>query len=134
MAGNDNQMAFRDMEIKEKATRTKALAAELDRRFKGVAHSLDRQDLASILDVSYSYLSEILNTNGEQKPFKCHHIPALILENPDLFINEVIGFLCEIAGYYPPLKRKALTPEEELEKITKRIHQHGLESLFADIA
>ncbi|MDF1536085.1 MAG: hypothetical protein P1S46_06215 [bacterium] len=126
-------MAFRDLEIQERATRNKVLAAELDRRFKGVAHSIDRQDLASILDVSYSYLSEILNTNGEQKRFKTHHIPALVLENPDLFMSEVVGFLCEAAGYNPPEKKRTLTPEEELARLMKKIRERGLEPLFTDI-
>ena len=133
MSGNDNQMVFRDLELQERATRNKVLAAELDRRFKSVGHSVDRQDLAAILDVSYSYLSEILNTNGEQKRFKSHHIPALVLENPDLFMVEVVGFLCEVAGYKPPEKKRTLPAEEERDNLLKKIRQHGLERIFEEV-
>lgn len=125
------QLTFKDVEIGEKQARVRALAAELDRRLKTVALSLDRQNFAAINDKSYSYISEILNTNCEDsKPFQVKFIPAEIIEAPDVFKREVIDFLCELCGYSSPEKKKDLTPEQELAEIKQRIKAHGLETLF----
>ena len=126
------QMTIRDIEIQEKQGRIKALAAELDRRLKAVAFSIDRHEFATLNDKSYSYIAEILNTNNEdgQKPFQVKFIPCLITENPEKFKEEVIDFLCELAGYISPEKKRNLTPADELNLIKQKIKAHGLEALF----
>ncbi len=132
MAEDGNQMAFRDLEIQELMTRAKTLAGELDRRLKEVAYGIDRKDLAAVNDLSYSYISEILNTNGDQKQIRTSMIPSLALLAPDRFV-EALGFLCEIAGYNPPKKKNPLTSEQELTRVKRRIRERGLEPLFEDL-
>lgn len=132
MGERERQLGFRDLEIQEQMIRCCTLAADLDRRLKDVAYSIDRKDLAMVNDISYSYLSEMLNTNGDQKPFKTPMIPSLLLLAPDLFAQEVLGPLCDLAGYEMPEKKRLLTPEEELKKLKRRIREHGLEPLFKD--
>lgn len=130
-----DQLSLRDVEIQEKHGRARALAAELDRRFKAVALGIDRDEFAAINDRSYSYMSEILNTNNEdgQKPFQAKFIPSLIIESPDAFKEQVIDFLCELAGYKPPEKKSPLSAEEELALYKRKIRERGLEVLFKDL-
>lgn len=129
------QMTFDDVEVSRKQAEAKSLASELDRRLKAVALSIDRHKLAAINDKSYSYISEILNTNNEegQKPFQTKFIPSLIIENPDKFKSEVIDYLCELAGYASPEKKREMTPEEELALLKKKIKEHGLEPIFKEV-
>lgn len=126
------QLTFKDVEISEKQARVKALAAELDRRLKAVALSLDRQNFAAINDRSYSYISEILNTNCEDsaKPFQVKFIPAEIIEAPEAFKRDVLDFLCDLCGYEHPEKKRDMTPEEELRQLKDQIKQHKLEKVF----
>lgn len=126
------QMDFNDVEIQEKQARIRFLAAEVDRRLKAVALTVDRHRLATLNDKSYSYISEILNTNNEdgQKPFQIKFIPSLLIERPEEFKSQVIDFLCELTGYLPPKKKSLLTPEEELCLYRKIISEHGLEPIF----
>jgi len=127
-----DQLTFKDVEIGEKQARIKILSAELERRLKAVALSIDRQIFSAVNDKSYSYMSEILNTNNEDaaKPYQVKFIPSLTIENPKRFKEEVIDFLCELCGYSSPEKKKDLTPEEELTLIKKKIQDHGLQKIF----
>ncbi|HDZ62535.1 MAG TPA: hypothetical protein ENH40_05260 [Nitrospirae bacterium] len=129
------QMSLKDIDIPEKRARAEELAAELDRRLKAVALQSDRNTIAAINDKSYSYFSDILNTNNEraQRPFQVKFIPSLLIENPEKFKEEVIDFLCEICGYEPPEKKRKLEAEEKLNLIERRIENHGLEKIFEDI-
>ena len=129
------QMSFKDIEIQEKQAKVKAMAAELDKRLKAVAYSIERHLFATLNDKSYSYINEILNTNNEesQKPFQVKFIPSLIIEQPNKFKEEVIDFLCEMAGYESPEKKRDLTPEEELTLLKNKIKEHGLEPLFKEV-
>ncbi len=129
------QMNIRDIEIQEKQGRIKAMAAELDRRLKAVALAIDRQVFAVLNDRSYSYISEILNTNNEngQKPFQTKFIPSLILENPEKFKIEIIDFLCDLAGYESPEKKRKMTSDEELRMLKRKIYEHGLEPVFREV-
>ena len=124
------QMAFEDIEIQQKQAKVRELASELDRRLKEVAHGIERKHLATLNDKSYSYISEILNTNGDQKPFQVSLIPSLIIENPDAFKRVIIDFLCELIGHKAPEKKKELCPEEELAIIKQKIEEHGLAKIF----
>ena len=129
------QLTLKDVEISEKKARAESLAADLDRRLKVAALAADRGTIAAINDKTYSYMSDILNTNNEnnQRPFQVKFIPSLIIENPKVFKEEVIDFLCDLCGYETPEKKKHLSDEEKIIKLERRIKQHGLEKLFDDI-
>lgn len=126
------QIGFSDIEIQEKQARIRTVAAELDRRLKAVALTIDRQRLATLNDKSYSYISEILNTNNEdgQKPFQVKYIPSLLVEKPEEFKTLIVDFFCELTDHFPPEKKTPLTPEEELRAYKKIIKEHGLEPIF----
>jgi hypothetical protein len=126
------QGEFDDILIEQRQLRTKLLAGELDKRLKGVALGIDRHRLALINDKSYSYISEILNTNSEetQKPFQVKLIPSLIIEAPDRLMTEVVGWICDLAGYAAPEKKRVMSTEEELMIIKKKIALHGLQAIF----
>lgn len=130
------QMDFRDIELQEKQARAQAMAAELDRRLKAVALTMDRQTFATLNDKSYSYISEILNTNSEagQKPFQIKFMPSLFIEKPEVFKEIVIDWLCDLIDHNHPEKKKRLTPEEELALYKKLIRDKGLDPLFKDVA
>ena len=130
-----DQLTFKDVEIGEKQARAKILAIEIERKLKSVALTLDRQTFSAINDKSYSYMSEILNTNNEDgsKPFQVKFIPSIIIESPDTFMKEVGFFICDLCGYEKPDKKKNMTPEEELAAIKRKIHDHGIEKLFDNL-
>lgn len=126
------QGTFEEIEIAEKVAKAKALGCERERRLKGVALSIDRKTLATILDVSYSYLSDVLNTNNEagQKPIPHKWHGAIMLLAPEKYMQEVATFDEDVCGYDHPDKKRDLTPEEELKAIKEKIKKHGLESIF----
>ena len=126
-----DQMTLEDVEIQERASRVSTLWADLDKRCKEVAYTIPRHRLAAILGLSYQYISEFLNTNGDQKPFKMNMLVAIAIEQPDKFI-QVLELLCDLAGYDPPLKKRTLTADEELERVARVIRQHGLELVFRE--
>lgn len=126
------QMTLSDVEIQEKAARAHALGQELERRIKAVAHGIERKRLAALIDRSYSYVNEMLNTNSEQsqKPWQIVFSGALLVEAPDLFVEMVMTFVAEVCGYEVPRKKRPLTPEEELRELWEKIRAHRLEGLF----
>lgn len=126
------QITFEDIELQAKQARLKAAGHELDRRCKAVALSLNRSELAAVNDLSYSYISEMLNTNNEQKqkPWQMSLIPSLAVENPERFAEEVLFFLCDLCGREYPEKKRDLTVEEELTAYKRIIKDRGLEPLF----
>ncbi len=125
-----DQMGFPEIVIQAGAARTKALAAELDHDAKEAARGCDRQLLASYLDLSYSYLSEVLNTNGEGKPFKLGMLAGLAELDPKALVEKFITPLLDHCGYEPPVPRAMLTTEQELQRIKERIRAHKLESVL----
>jgi len=127
------QMTFRDVEIGEKQARVKVLATYIQRRLKAAALSIDRHTFAAINDKSYSYISDIVNTNNEDgsKPFPVNFIPAEIIEAPDVFMKEVWNPIAELCGHQPsPGKKSPLSAEEELKELKAKIRAHGLEKVF----
>lgn len=131
MSGTD-QLTFKDIEIGEKQTRSKALADDLQRRLKATAITINRNEFSAVVDKAYTTVSGVLNTNSEKaEPFPTNWIPAVILENPDLFMTEVWNTVAAWCGYKPsPGKVSKLTPEQELESLKKKIKDHGLEKIF----
>ncbi|OGW08938.1 MAG: hypothetical protein A2W75_06830 [Nitrospinae bacterium RIFCSPLOWO2_12_39_15] len=123
-----------DIEIQQKQAKIKELASELEKRLKSVAHAINRDEFANLNGKSYSYISEILNSNNEdgQKPFQIKFIPSLIVEKPEIFKAEIIDFLCELCGYESPEKKKTLTTEQELALLKRKIKEHGLEKIFTE--
>lgn len=128
------QLTLSDIEIQEKQARIKVIAAELDKLYKGVALSMDRPHFATLIDKSYTYVNDILNTNNEegQKPFQAYMIAALIVETPKLFTEMVLSYINNLCNLKAPEKRSELTPEEELKFIKNKIKAHGLEPLFKE--
>jgi len=133
-AAKKHQGEFEEVIIQQKQVRIKVLACELEKRLKAVALSIPREAFALVNDKSYSYVSEILNTNSEegQKPYQVKLIPSLTTENPDKFTEEVINWLCDLCGREHPEKRKEMTPEEELRLLKRKIREHKLESIFEE--
>ena len=129
-----SQGDLEEVVIQQKQVRIRVLAGELERRLKTVAHSIPRETFALVNDKSYSYVSEILNTNSEetQKPYQVKLIPSLITENPERFAEEVINWLCDLCGREHPQKKRELTPVEELALLKQKIKDHKLERLFED--
>jgi len=129
----NNQLTFKDIEMAEKQAQVKLLAADIQRRLKATGLGIDRHTFAAINDKSYSYISEILNSNNEDgsKPFPANFIPTEIIEVPDLFMKEVWNPIAELCGHQPsPGKKRGLTAEEELSEIKEKIVTHGLEKIF----
>ena len=121
--------------IQQKQAKIAVLVSELERRLKAVALGISRETFAALNDRSYSYVSQILNTNSEdaQRPFQVSLIPSLVEECPDRFVEEVINWFCDLCGFEHPARKKSLTPEEELEIYKRKIKEHRLEPLFDDI-
>lgn len=131
MAGD--QITLNDVEMSQKQAKVRALAQELDRRLKYVANSIERKHFAAICDKTYGYMGNVLNTNNPEaaKPFQVDFIPAEIIESPDLFMKEIWNPVAEWCSYKPSAgKQSKLTPEQELEAIKNKIHEHGLEKIF----
>jgi len=121
-----------DLFIAQKQAMVKELASELDRKCKEVAYSIKSAELAIVNDVSYQYIREILNTNGDQKPFQLKLVPSLIILNPEKFVETVLYYLCDLCGYEHPEKKRKLTPEEENKIIKQKFKEHGLTSLLRE--
>ena len=128
------QGTFEDIAIQELTARAKALGHEWEKRLKAVALSVNRTRLATICDVSYSYLSDIINTNNEagQKPWPTKLTGALMVLAQDRLMEEAVDFVCDVCGRQPTERKRALTPEEELKRMWEIVRQHGLQSLFQE--
>ena len=124
------QLGFRDMELARQAATAKAAGDDLEMRLKIVGRAIDRKDFCQVADLSPSYASEILNGSPDGKRFHVGLIPVLAALIPDLFIQEVIAPLCELAGYSQPIKKRALTAEEELDRVLRIVRDHGLQPVF----
>jgi hypothetical protein len=129
------QGTFEDIELQEKITRARVTGCERERRLKGVALTIDRKTLSAYLDVSYSYVSEVLNTNNEagQKPMPTKWHGAIMLLAPERYMSEVAAFDEDVCGYEHPPKKRQLTVKELFEKVVERIDQCHIEKLFEDI-
>jgi len=127
-----NQMTFDDMELKSIQAQVEVMAAELDRRRKDVAYCIGRKRFGLIIDKAPSYVNEILNTNGLQKKFQPEMEPALIIENPDKYAEQVINYLCDMTGYEHPQKKAKKPPEEELRELKKALKAKGLDPAFPE--
>lgn len=129
---NAVQMTLADIELQEKQARIKAVAAELDRLYKGCAATIGRKHFAALCDKSYTYINEILNSNNEQeaKPFQAGMIAALLVEAPDAFFTSVVGYMCDLADREYPRKKRPMTAEDEVKFLWRTIKAHGLEKLF----
>jgi hypothetical protein len=127
-----SQLTFKDIEIHEKQAKVKAVTAELDRLYKEATSAINRNHFAAICDKSYTYISEVLNSNNEasQKPYQPLMIAALIVEAPEAYSKIVDTYIHQLIGYKPPEKQSLLTPAEELEALKKKIVEHGLEKVF----
>lgn len=124
------QLSLSDVELQEKQARIRALAAELDALYKGVAAGIGRRQFAALTDKSYTYINEILNTNGDGKPFQPEMIAALLVEAPDEFFMTVVNFMCESAAREYPRKKRLMTAEEENRLLWNKIRMHQMERLF----
>ncbi len=123
------QGTFEEIEMMEKVARAKALGCERERLLKGVAASIDRKLLAAYLNVSYSYLSEIINGNNEagQKPIPHKFVGAIMMLAPDRYMAEVASFDEDVCGYEHPPKKRDLTPNERLENISQVLKKMGMD-------
>jgi formate-dependent nitrite reductase cytochrome c552 subunit len=124
-----------EREMQQLAARAKELGEEREERVKAAARQIDRKTFAAACDISYSYASDILNTNGKvtAKPWQEWMTGVLILLNPEGYMAEVAAFDAEHCGYDKPLKKRKLTPEEENKVVKERIKLHGLGPLFKDL-
>jgi hypothetical protein len=116
-----------DIFIQSAIAKNKAIAAELDKRCKEVAGSVDSQKLATLNDVTYQYIREMLNTNGEQRPWQLKMLPSLIQAAPEKFVDVILFWFCDLCGYNPPEKKKELTTEEELKLLKSKIKEMQLD-------
>lgn len=124
------QLNLADVELQMKQARIKAIAAELDTLYKGVAAGIGRKQFAALTDKSYTYINEILNSNSDGKPFQPEMIAALMVEAPDEFFMTVINFMCELSDREYPRKKRPMTAEEEVQCLWNKIRAHNLEKLF----
>jgi len=124
------QLTLKEIEIAEMQARVKSVSCAFERLCKEISRGLNRHDLADSVDRSYSYISDILNTNQDGKPFTMYLLIATCLINPDMFRDNILKFLNELAGCYPPKKIRPLTADEELRLIKRKIKEHGLEPIF----
>lgn len=126
-----------DIFLEQKVLRNAILAGgEYDRRCRNVAYTIPRERLATLCGVSYSYLGDVLNTNVEperQKPWQHKWDVVLAQENPHVYAEEVLDWLCELAGRERTEPKRVLTPEERLMLVFERIKEHRLDPLFADL-
>jgi hypothetical protein len=127
-----SQNAALEMELEEKQKRIEYLAGELDRRFKDITYSIGRSQFANLMNMSYSYISEILNTSGIQKPFQAGMIPALIVERPEKFMEVIVNFVCDLTRYEHPEKKPELPPKQELDVLKNKLKSKGLDALFPE--
>ena len=139
---DSTQITIEHIEIEEKQAKVKVLCSELEKRFKAVALGIDRNKFAAINNKSYSYVSEILNTNTPEdlgddekrrKQFPQSFVAASIIENPEKFMEEVVNFLCDFLGYDYPKKKSPFTAEEELEYIKEIIRERKLQTIFPEV-
>ena len=143
LAKDSTQLTIEHIEIEEKQAKIKVLTAELEKRFKAVALGIERNKFAAINNKSYSYVSEILNTNTPEelsddpdkrrKQFPQSFVAASIIENPEKFMEEIINFLCDLLSYEYPKKKSALTAKEELEYIKEIIKDKKLQPIFPEV-
>lgn len=124
------QTTIREVEISQLQAQVKIMTEEFERICKEAGRSVNRNDLAASVDKSYSYISDILNTNQDGKPFTLYLLIATCLLNKNIFRDAILGFLNEIGECYPPKKIRPLTAEEELREIKQKIKEHGLEPIF----
>jgi hypothetical protein len=132
MEARMNQGTFEELAVQEQAGKAKAFGAELERRLKGVAAGIDRKHLAAVCDVSYSYMSEVLNSNNEdhQKRWQICFTGALMVLAPDLLAQEALDFVLEVIGRKPSEEKPRMSAEEELRLLKEKIAKHGLEAIF----
>jgi hypothetical protein len=125
-----------DLFLEQKVLRNAILAGEYDRRCRNVAYTIPRERLATLCGVSYSYLGDVLNTNVEserQKPWQHKWDVVLAQEAPHAYTEEILDWLCELAGREKTVPKRLLTPEERLMLMLERIKQRGLDPLFTDL-
>jgi len=121
--------SFEEVEKDRRIKEVKKHSRHLERLCREIASAVKREDMARDLDISYSYFSEILNSNGDQKSFKLWMIPALTASPK---FHDLINFLCDIAKpvrEHPRIK-PVKTAEEELTELKQAIVNRGLESVF----
>lgn len=123
------QGTFEEVEIAQKVVKARALGCEREKRLKGVAAAIDRKMLAATLELSYTYVSDVLNSNNEagQKPIPHKWHGAIQMLAPDLYMKEVASFDEDVCGYQHPEKKRPLTPEEE-----NRMFRQGLKDMKLD--
>ena len=83
-----------------------------------------------MVDKSYSYISDILNTNQEGKPYALYLLIAVSTINPDLFRENILKFLSDISNSEPPRKKREMTNEEE----NPADQQKGYDPVHAEIS
>ncbi len=127
-----NQTSFEDMELEQLQKQVEFIAGELDRRKKDLAYCIGRKELAASSGLSYSYISEILNTSGNQKPFPDSLEPVLILKTRDKYKERIIDFLCDLTSYEHPEKKAKKPPEQELKELKKALKAKGMDVLFPE--
>ncbi len=127
------QLTLKEVEIAELQTRVKTVTEAFERTCREIARATNRHDLSAAVDKSYSYVSDILNTNQDGKPFTLYLLIATCLLNKDLFRDSILKFLNELADCYPPKKIRPMTAEDELRLLKRKIKEHGLEPIFENL-
>lgn len=126
------QSSFADMEVEQLQKKVEFIAGELDRRLKEIAYCVGRKELSACTGLSYSYISEILNTSGAQKPFQLSMVPALIIRKPDKFKELLIDFFCDLTDHEHPDKKAKKPPEQELRELKKALKDKGMDVMFPE--
>lgn len=121
------QGEIRDVLVAQEQARVEALQAELDRRCKSVAGSIDSEDLATLNNVTYQAVRKMLNTNGDQSCFGLKYVPSIAIRAPERFAEEVLFFLCDLCGREHPDKKRDLTPVERLEQLADVLKKMDLD-------
>jgi hypothetical protein len=111
------QGTFDELLVQEKEVKTQWIANERQGLCREVASAIDSKELAAICGCSYQYIRAMLNGNGERKPWNHEFDGALMILRPDLYAEKVLAFDAEMTGRDDPQKKRALTPQEELDQL-----------------
>jgi hypothetical protein len=98
-----------------------AEAAWVDLReaFRSAVAAIGLKEAAFRLDVSPSLLSDAL-AERDRKGLRLEWLPALLLIAPAEHAATILGLLASMRGL-EVVRRKALTPEEKLERLTEKL-------------
>lgn len=133
--GNGKQGTFDDIMVEERALRYKRLSFDYEQKCKEVAGTIKRDRLAALCNVTYSYMSDVLNSNDPEHQKQWQHKWDIVLaqERPDEYRTIVLSFLAELSNSEKPEKKRKMTPEEQLLLLKRVIYDKGLDSIFKDV-